>query len=147
MRDDFKSFENPEEGKQNVRHEMEKFFEHVLTHDPQDFKFALMIAGHNNEDGSTHVCSMGGGDPASICYAILKSVDEILEIDERVGMFIILGILERLHKLTEKQKRRRNELSAVEKADIAGPDSKQAFDAVTELLNTLKKEQGGHNVH
>ena len=61
---------------QQIREELEKCVQHILGHDPDKLEFALMVTGHGEENGGTHVCSMIGGPPQTIARIIAELMDE-----------------------------------------------------------------------
>lgn len=79
-----------------MREELDKYFVHVQQHDPKSLKFALMVAGHEKADGSTHVCSMIGGSPQTIAHIIAELMDELVERDPTFAVFFILSFLQRM---------------------------------------------------
>jgi len=79
-----------------MRKELDKYFAHVQQHDPKSLKFALMVAGHGETDGSTHVCSMIGGSPQTIARVITELMDELAKRNPAFAVFFLIDFLQRM---------------------------------------------------
>jgi hypothetical protein len=80
---------------EEMREKLDKFFAHVQQHDPKSLKFALMVAGHGEANGNTHVCSMIGGTPQTLAYIITELMDELVKHDPTIAAFFIINFLQR----------------------------------------------------
>ena len=90
-----KSFTSENATPEEMREELDKFFAHVQQHDPKSLKFALMVAGHGEANGGTHVCSMIGGTPQTLAYIITELMDELIKHDPTFATFFVLNFLQR----------------------------------------------------
>ena len=79
-----------------MREELDKYFAHVQQHDPKSLEFALMVTGHGEENGGTHVCSMIGGPPQTIARIITELMDELIKRDPAFAAFFLLNFLQRM---------------------------------------------------
>ena len=79
-----------------MREELDKYFAHVQQHDPKSLEFALMVTGHGEANGGTHVCSMVGGPPQTIARIITELMDELVERDPAFAAFFLLSFLQRM---------------------------------------------------
>ena len=79
-----------------MREELDKYFAHVQQHDPKSLEFALMVTGHGEANGDTHVCSMVGGPPQTIARIITELMDELVERDPAFAAFFLLSFLQRM---------------------------------------------------
>ena len=90
-----KSFTSENATPEEMREELDKFFAHVQQHDPKSLKFALMVAGHGEANGDTHVRSMIGGTPQTLAYIITELIDELIKQDPTFATFFVLNFLQR----------------------------------------------------
>lgn len=81
---------------QQLREELEKYVQHMLGHDPDKLEFALMVTGHGEADGGTHVCAMVGGPPPTIARIITELMDELIKRDPAFAAFFLLNFLQRV---------------------------------------------------
>lgn len=81
---------------ERMREELDSYFAHVQQHDPKRLKFALMVTGHSEEGGGTHVCSMVGGPPQTIALIITGLMDELVKRDPAFAAFFLLNFLQRV---------------------------------------------------
>lgn len=79
-----------------MREELDKYFAHVQQHDPKSIKFALMVAGHGEANGDTHMCSLVGGPPQTIAHVITQLMDELVERDPAFAVFFLINFLQRM---------------------------------------------------
>ena len=86
---------------QQLREELEKHVRHMLDHDPKRLEFALMITGHSEEDGGTHVCSMLGGSPQTLAVVVVDLMSELTKQDPTLALFFLLNALRRMRDHTE----------------------------------------------
>lgn len=81
---------------QQLREELEKYVQHMLGHDPNKLEFALMVTGHGEANGGTHVCSMVGGPPQTIARIITELMDELVKRNPAFAAFFLLSFLQRM---------------------------------------------------
>ena len=79
-----------------MREELDKYFAHVQQHDPKSLEFALMVTGHGEANGGTHVCSMVGGPPQTIARIITELMDELVKRNPAFAAFFLLSFLQRM---------------------------------------------------
>ena len=79
-----------------LREELEKYVQHMLGHDPDKLEFALMVAGHGEANGNTHVCSMIGGAPQTIARIITELMDELVKRNPAFAVFFLISFLQRM---------------------------------------------------
>lgn len=84
---------------QQLREELEKYVQHMLGHDPDKLKFALMVTGHGEANGGTHVYSMIGGPPQTLARIITELMDELVKRNPAFAMFFLLNFLQRMRGL------------------------------------------------
>lgn len=82
---------------EQMREALDKCFAHVQQHDPKRLEFALMVTGHSEADGGTHMCSMVGGPPQTIALIITGLMDELVKRDPAFAAFFLLNFLQRVH--------------------------------------------------
>ena len=122
-----------------MREELYKFFAHVQQRDPKDLKFALMVTGHGEANGSTHVRSMLGGPPQTLAIVIMELMDELVNRDPAFVAFFLLSFLQRMHN-------RQN--IDVEIVDLDSPVSADVEEQVKDLLDKLRKNTSPDgNIH
>ena len=78
-----------------MREELDKYFAHVQQHDPKSLEFALIVTGHGEANGGTHVCSMVGGPPQTIAYIITELIDELINRNPTFAACFLLSFLQR----------------------------------------------------
>ena len=81
---------------QQLREEIEKYVQHMLSHDPDKLEFALMVTGHGEANGGTRVRSLVGGPPQTIARIITELMDELVERDPAFAAFFLLSFLQRM---------------------------------------------------
>lgn len=81
---------------QQLREELEKYVQHMLGHDPDKLEFALMVTGHGEANGGTHVCSMIGGPPQTIAHIITELMDELVKRNPAFAAFFLISFLQRM---------------------------------------------------
>lgn len=86
--------ENP--SPQQLREELEKYVQHMLGHDPDKLEFALMVTGHGEANGGTHVCSMIGGPPQTIARIISELMDELVKRNPVFAIFFLMNAIQRM---------------------------------------------------
>lgn len=79
-----------------LREELDKYLTHVQQHDPKSLEFALMVTGHGEANGNTHVCSIVGGPPQTIAHIITELMDELVKRDPAFAAFFLLNFLQRM---------------------------------------------------
>ena len=87
-----------------MREELDKYFAHVQQHDPKSLEFALMVTGHGEADGSTHVCSMVGGPPQTIARIITELMDELVKRNPAFATYFLLSFLQRMRNRQDASK-------------------------------------------
>lgn len=79
-----------------MRKELEKYVHHMLDHDPKRLEFALMVTGHSEESGGTHVCSMIGGHPQAIAQTIIDLMNDLVKRDPMFAVFFLINIMQHM---------------------------------------------------
>lgn len=79
-----------------MREELDKYFAHVQQHDPKSLKFALMVTGHGEANGDTHVCSIVGGPPQTLARIITKLMDALVKRNPAFAAFFLISFLQRM---------------------------------------------------
>lgn len=121
---------------QQLREEFERYVQHTLGHDPDKLEFALMVTGHGEADGGTHVCSMIGGPPQTLATVIMNLMDELVKRNPAFAIFFLMNAIQRMHSLKGAN---------VETVDM----SKFDFDATggpdveAQVKDLISKLQGG----
>ena len=92
----FKSRDVKNASPQQIREALEEYVQHMLGHDPDKLEFALMVTGHGEANGNTHVCSMISGPPQTIAYIITELMDELISRNPAFAAFFLLSFLQRL---------------------------------------------------
>ena len=82
-----------------MREELDKYFAHVQQHDPKSLEFALMVTGHGEANGGTHVCSMIGGPPQTLATVIMELMDELVKRNPVFAIFFLLNVIQRMRSL------------------------------------------------
>ena len=81
---------------QQLREELEKYVQHMLGHDPDKLEFALMVTGHGEANGGTHVCSMIGGPPQTLARIITELMDEMVKRNPAFAAFFLKNVIQRM---------------------------------------------------
>lgn len=81
---------------ETFRKELENYFKHVLKHDPKDLRFSVMLAGHEQEDGGIHMCTMVGGQPPMVARAVMELMDVLVKQDPAYGIAFLLNAVSNL---------------------------------------------------
>lgn len=84
---------------QQLREELEKYVQHMLGHDPNKLEFALMVTGHGEANGRTHVCSMIGGPPQTLARIIIELMDELVKRNPVFAIFFLMNVIQRMRSL------------------------------------------------
>lgn len=84
---------------QQLREELEKYVQHMLGHDPDKLEFALMVTGHGEANGGTHVCSMIGGPPQTLARIITELMDELVKRNPVFAIFFLMNVIQRMRSL------------------------------------------------
>lgn len=84
---------------QQLREELEKYVQHMLGHDPDKLEFALMVTGHGEANGGTHVCSMIGGPPQTLATVIMELMDELVKRNPVFAIFFLMNVIQRMRSL------------------------------------------------
>ena len=84
---------------QQLREELEKYVQHMLGHDPDKLEFALMVTGHGEANGGTHVCSMIGGPPQTLARIITELMDELVKRNPVFAIFFLMDVIQRMRSL------------------------------------------------
>lgn len=82
-----------------MREELDKYFAHVQQHDPKSLEFALMVTGHGEANGGTHMCSMIGGPPQTIAHVITELMDELVKRNPVFAIFFLMNVIQRMRSL------------------------------------------------
>ena len=84
---------------QQLREELEKYVQHMLGHDPDKLEFALMVTGHGEANGRTHVCSMIGGPPQTLARIIIELMDELVKRNPVFAIFFLMNVIQHMRSL------------------------------------------------
>lgn len=95
---------------QQLRGELERCIQHVLGYDPDKLEFALMVTGHGETNGGTHIHSMLGGSPQALAIAVMGVMDELIKHNPILATFFLLNVIQRMHN------------SNPDLDDVGGPD-------------------------
>jgi len=82
---------------QQLREALEEYVQHMLSHDPDDLEFALIITGHGEANGNTRVCSMFSGTPQAIAYTLTKLMSELIDLDPEFAASFLLNFLQHMN--------------------------------------------------
>jgi len=119
-----------------MREELEKYVQHVLGHDPKSLEFALMVTGHGEANGGTHVCSMIGGPPQTLATVIMELMDELVKRNPAFAAYFLIGVLTRMGKLRGANV----EIVDMSKFDF---DATGGPDVEAQVKDLISKLQGG----
>lgn len=114
---------------QQLREELEKCVQHMLDHDPDKLEFALMVTGHGEANGGTHVGLMIGGPPQTLATVIMELMDELVKRNPAFAMFFLLSLLQRM--------RGRQDMRKFDFDNTGGPDVE------AKVKDLISKLQGG----
>ena len=84
---------------QQLREKLEKYVQHMLGHDPDKLEFALMVTGHGEANGGTHVCSMISGPPQTLATVIIELTDELAKRNPVFAIFFLMDVIQRMRSL------------------------------------------------
>lgn len=121
---------------QQLREELEKYVQHMLGHDPDKLEFALMVTGHGEANGGTHVCSMIGGPPQTIAAVIMELMDELVKRNPVFAIFFLMNMIQRMRSL----KGANVEIVDISKFDF---DATGGPDVEAQVKDLISKLQGG----
>ena len=121
---------------QQLREELEKYVQHMLGHDPDKLEFALMVTGHGEANGSTHVCSMIGGPPQTLARIITELMDELVKRNPVFAIFFLMNVIQRMRSL----KGANVEIVDMSKFDF---DATGGPDVEAQVKDLISKLQGG----
>ena len=121
---------------QQLREELEKYVQHMLGHDPDKLEFALMVTGHGEANGSTHVCSMIGGPPQTLARIITELMDELVKRNPVFAIFFLMNVIQRMRSL----KGANVEIVDMSKFDF---DATGGPDVEAQIKDLISKLQGG----
>lgn len=121
---------------QQLREELEKYVQHMLGHDPNKLEFALMVTGHGEANGGTHVCSMIGGPPHVIVQIITELMDEMVKRNPVFAIFFLMNVIQRMRSL----KGANVEIVDMSKFDF---DATGGPDVEAQVKDLISKLQGG----
>lgn len=79
-----------------MRAELEKYVHHMMGHDPERLEFALMVTGHSEESGGTHVCSMIGGPPQTLAYAVIDLMNDLVKRNPVLAVLFLINIMKHM---------------------------------------------------
>lgn len=119
-----------------MREELDKYFAHVQQHDPKSLEFALMVTGHGEANGGTHVCSMVGGPPQTLATAIMELMDELVKRNPVFAIFFLLNVIQRMRSL----KGANVEVADMSKFDF---DATGGPDVEAQVKDLIDKLRGG----
>lgn len=119
-----------------MREELEKYVQHMLGHDPKRLEFALMVTGHGEANGGTHVCSMIGGPPQTIARIITELMDELVKRNPVFAIFFLMNMIQRMRSL----KGANVEIVDMSKFDF---DATGGPDVEAQVKDLISKLQGG----
>lgn len=132
----FKGREVENASPQQLREELEKYVQHMLGHDPDKLEFALMVTGHGEANGGTHVCSMIGGPPQTIATVIMELMDELVKRNPVFAIFFLMNMIQRMRSL----KGANVEIVDMSKFDF---DATGGPDVEAQVKDLISKLQGG----
>lgn len=129
---------------QEHRKELEEYIAHVTSHAPEDLRFTIMMAGHEQE-GSMHMCAMIGGPPPVLMRGMIEIMKDMTTQNPDFGIAFLLAALQNL------------KASGIDAAVVPlGPDTSKAdldkYDltgnddtasVVENLLRDLQNNKGG----
>ena len=118
---------------QQLREEFEKHVQHMLGHDPDKLEFALMVTGHGEANGGTHVCSMIGGPPQTLARIITELMDELVKRNPAFAIFFLMNVIQRMRSL----KGANVEIVDIDFDATGGPDVE------AQVKDLISKLQGG----
>lgn len=121
---------------QQLREELEKYVQHMLGHDPDKLEFALMVTGHGEANGGTHVCSMLGGPPQTLAIVIMELMDELVKRNPDFAIFFLMNVIQRMRSL----KGTNVEIVDMSKFDF---DATGGPDVEAQVRDLISKLQGG----
>lgn len=121
---------------QQLREELEKYVQHMLGHDPDKLEFALMVTGHGEANGGTHVCSMVGGPPQTLARIIVELMDELVKRKPVFAIFFLMNVIQRMRSL----KGANVEIVDMPKFDF---DATGGPDVEAQVKDLISKLQGG----
>lgn len=121
---------------QQLREELEKYVQHMLGHDPDKLEFALMVTGHGEANGGTHVCSMIGGQPQTLATVIMELMDELMKRNPVFAIFFLKNVIQRMRSL----KGANVEIVNTSKFDF---DATGGPDVEAQVKDLISKLQGG----
>ena len=119
-----------------MREELDKYFAHVQQHDPKSLEFALMVTGHGEANGGTHVCSMIGGPPQTLATVITELMDELVKRNPVFAIFFLMDVIQRMRSL----KGANVEIVDMSKFDF---DATGGPDVEAQVKDLISKLQGG----
>lgn len=118
---------------EQMREELDSYFAHVQQHDPKRLEFTLMVAGHGEENGGTHVCSMLSGPPKTLATVITELMDELVKRDSAFAVFFLAHFLRRMRGVDV-------EVINMSESDL---DSTGGADVEAQVKDLLNKLRGG----
>lgn len=118
---------------EQMRKELDEYIAHVQQHDPKKLEFAIMIAGHGEANGNTHMCSMIGGPPQTIAHTIVNLMDGLVKRDPTFAAFFLLNFLQRMRG----RKGMNVDMSKFDFDATGGPDVE------AQVKDLISKLQGG----
>ena len=121
---------------QQLREELEKYVQHMLGHDPKSLEFALMVTGHGEANGGTHVCSIIGGPPQTIAHTITELIDELVKRNPVFAIFFLMNVIQRMRSLKDANV----EIVDMSKFDF---DATGGPDVEAQVKDLISKLQGG----
>ena len=122
---------------EQMRKELDEYIAHVQQHDPKKLEFALMVAGHGEANGGTHVCSMIGGPPQAIARIITDLMEELIKRDPTFAVFFRINFLQRM---LMSLKGANVEIADMSKFDF---DATGGPDVEAQVKDLISKLQGG----
>ena len=137
----FESCEVKNASPQQLREKMELYVQHVLSHDPNKLKFALMVTGHDEGNDSTHVCSVIGGPPETLAEVVMGLMDDLVNRDPAFAIFFLLSMLQRIRSSKDPNV----EVEVVDLDATGGSDIEaQVKDLIDKLQNTTPPDGSIH---
>lgn len=88
-----------------LREELNKYMDHVRTHNPDSAQFVIGMTGHTNEDGTgIHVCQIMGGAPVQLAEGVTQLMEMVVDQFPLAALAFLAKAMELSPKAREKLK-------------------------------------------
>lgn len=132
--EEFKKNLDDQSGPSAIRAEAERLFKHMNEHPVENCKLAIMMFGHEEDEG-IHICTMMGGKPELLVKAVAKMTSKLIEQGPEVKALLMMELV-KCHQ--DAMVERRAEELIKERAKKAEPDNTK-LDGDTNSKDALKK--------